>query len=102
LAGAASSMGSGGPGVLSPEMAVAATSVVTSLGGALMSLAQPAAIGAASTVASQVVPHLSSFMSDQPARSGSAMRSTTGTSANDYSDLPPFEEAETGASGSKK
>ena len=50
MAGAASSMGSGGPGMLSPEMAVAATSVATSLGGALVSLAQPAALGAARPV----------------------------------------------------
>ena len=96
MAGAASSMGSGGPGILSPEMAVAATSVVTSLGGALVSLAQPAALGAASTVVSQVMPQVSSFMSGKTASSGS---STPGTRANDYSDLPPFEETESGNVG---
>ena len=102
MAGAASSMGSGGPGILSPEMAVAATSVATSLGGALVSLAQPAALGAASTVASQLMPQVSSFMSGQATSGGSAMSSTPGTSANDYSDLPPFEETESGKSVGKK
>lgn len=97
MAGAASSMGSG-PGILSPEMAVAATSVATSLGGALVSLAQPAALGAASTVASQVMPQVSSFMSGQATSGDNAMGSTAGTSVTDYSDLPPFEEPEIGKS----
>ena len=104
MAGAASSMGSGGPGLFSPEMAVAATSVATSLGGALVSLAQPAALGAASTVANQVMPQVSSFMSSaQTAASGGSFASSTksaGTSATDYSDLPPFDEPQSEGSRS--
>jgi len=89
MAGAASSMGSGGPGILSPEVAVAATAVATSLGGAIVSLAQPAALGAVSTVASQVVPQVTSMLRPQSA-AGNPL-ATAGTSADDYSDLPPFE-----------
>jgi len=101
MAGAASSMGSGGPGILSPEMAVAATSVATSLGGALVSLAQPAALGAASTVASQVMPQVSSFMSAQAIGGSSVSSTSPGTSAKDYSDLPPFDEPESEGSSNK-
>ena len=90
MAGAASSMGAGGPGLMSPEVAVAATSVISSLGGAIISLAQPAALGAASTVASQIVPQVTSFMTSQ---SSVAERTTPseGSSVHDYGDLPPFE-----------
>lgn len=49
-------------GVLSGDSAVAASAVASSLGGAMVSLLQPAARGAISAVASTVVPHLATFL----------------------------------------
>lgn len=74
MAGAVSSVGSGGPGLFSPEVAVAATAVATSLGGAIVSLAQPAALGAVSTVASQVMPQVTSLMQPQAAAEGPGLQ----------------------------
>ena len=65
------------------------TAVATSLGGAIISLAQPAALGAVSTVASQVVPQVTSML--RPETATENVQATAGTSADDYSDLPPFE-----------
>lgn len=49
-------------GVLTGDTAVAASAVASSLGGAVVSLLQPAARGAISAVASTVVPHLATFL----------------------------------------
>mmetsp|Transcript_8217 Transcript_8217/g.11681 ORF Transcript_8217/g.11681 Transcript_8217/m.11681 type:complete len:300 (+) Transcript_8217:145-1044(+) len=71
----------------SPDMIVAGSAVASSLAGAVVSLAAPAAQLGVQTVAGSVVPQIMAFM--QPP----TIDSTVGTKAKDYdlSDLPPFE-----------
>lgn len=69
-------------GWLSSDTAVAASAVATSLGGAVVSLLQPAARGAVSTVASTIIPHLATFL-QSPSSSSSSSRQD-GTRASDY------------------
>jgi ubiquinone biosynthesis protein COQ9 len=64
----------------SGDSIVAASAVATSLAGAVVSLAQPAAMG----VASSLLPQIIAMISPPTA--------PVGTSAMDYSDLPPFPE----------
>lgn len=71
----------------SPDMIVASSAVATSLAGAVISMAAPAAQAGVQTIAGSVVPQIMTFM--QPP----TIDSTVGTKAKDYdlSDLPPFE-----------
>lgn len=81
--------------LVSSDAAVAASAVAFSLGGAVLSLAQPAARGAVSALAGTVVPQIATFMQPTPRASKAA-----GTRPSDYNvannDLPPF--PNTGAS----
>jgi ubiquinone biosynthesis protein COQ9 len=73
-------------GIVSGDTAVAASAVANSLGGAVVSLLQPAARGAISAVASTVLPHLATFLqSPQPVKDG--------TRASDYNVERPENEA---------
>ena len=71
-------------GVLSGDTAVAANAVASSLGGAMVSLLQPAARGAISAVASTVVPHLATFLQ-------TPHTDQDGTRASDYNVERPSE-----------
>jgi rpsU-divergently transcribed protein len=73
-------------GMVSGDTAVAASAVVNSLGGAVVSLLQPAARGAISAVAATVIPHLATFLQPpQPVQDG--------TRASDYNVERPKNEA---------
>ena len=65
--------------VATGDTAIAVSAVATSLGGAVVSLLQPAARGAVSAAASTVVPHLATFL--QPVRPETR---GDGTRASDY------------------
>mmetsp|Transcript_51322 Transcript_51322/g.154210 ORF Transcript_51322/g.154210 Transcript_51322/m.154210 type:complete len:376 (-) Transcript_51322:50-1177(-) len=79
------------------DTVIAASAVATSLGGAALSLARPAAASAMSAMASTIVPQIMTFMQPKqdPSRSGTGFSrpSSQGTKASDYDldDLPPFE-----------
>ena len=107
MANATFSVGSGG--FVSPEVVVAATAVATSLGGAIISLAQPAGRSLFSTAISTVIPHAVGFM--QPPQGQASARYTKGASQqvdgaspNDYNleDLPPFETEIASTTGSSR
>jgi ubiquinone biosynthesis protein COQ9 len=65
------------------DTAIAFSAVATSLGGAVVSLLQPAARGAVSAAASTIVPHLATFL--QPVRQETR---GDGTRASDYNVAP--------------
>jgi len=63
--------------VANGDTAIAASAVASSLGGALVSLLQPAARGAVSAAASTIVPHLATFLQPaQPQSSGDGTRAS--------------------------
>ena len=74
--------------LLSTHSAVAASAVASSLLGAAISLAQPAAQQVANTAATTVVPSILSLL--QPQDNHNASSAPPGTRPDDYEDLPPF------------
>lgn len=92
-------------GLVSPEMAVAASAVASSMGGAVLSLFAPATKLGVNSMAGNILPNMMSLIQQQQHRvwnMGSNQtvennRSITspGASSKDYSfkDLPPFESA---------
>eukprot|EP00978_Attheya_sp_CCMP212_P000926 scaffold1975_cov54-Attheya_sp.AAC.3 len=80
----------------SGQTAVAATAVVASLGGAVVSLLQPAAFSTLSTITSSLLPQIQFILQRQTASVNNTTPASTvpkGGQPSDYdfSDLPPFE-----------
>lgn len=78
-------------GLLSPEMAVAASAVASSMGGAVLSLFAPAAKMSVNSMTDTILPNMMNLINRQQ------QHSTTppGTHSNDYDyeDLPPFDKS---------
>lgn len=80
--------------VMRGDTVVAATAVAASLGGGVLSLAQPAAAGAVSALASSIMPNAMEFMQQTSKQGGSGAGPPRGSRPSDYDisdDLPPFE-----------
>lgn len=84
-------------GLISPDMAVAASAVASSMGGAVLSLFAPAAKASVNSFTDAVLPSVMNSLQQQPNDLWSMGTSETrpGMNSNDYDfdHLPPFEES---------